>query len=77
MWGVGRVQGEIEKTKGDPRMKITGYENITRDQLIKNETVLQKVIYNTSKSQVQLKDGLFTVAALLRLTRTDNLQWGA
>jgi len=58
-------------------MKITGYENITKDQLIKNDDVLQKVIYNTSKSQVQLKDGLFTVASLLRLTRPDTLQWGA
>ncbi len=77
MVGGDRVLGDIEKTKGDPRMKITGYENITRDQLIKNNTVLQKVIYNTSKSQVQLKDGLYTVASLLRLTRTDTLQWGA
>jgi hypothetical protein len=58
-------------------MKITGYENITRDQLIKNTDVLRQVTYNTSKSQVQLKDGLYTVASLLRLTPRDNVQWGA
>lgn len=58
-------------------MKITGYENITRDQLVKNDDVLKQVIYNTSRSTVQLKDGLYTVGSLLRITRPDTLQWGA
>jgi len=58
-------------------MKITEYETITRDQLLTRPNVLSKVIYHSTKTQIQLKDGLFTVASLIKLQNREPITWGA
>lgn len=58
-------------------MKLTGYETITRDQLLQSKSVLEKVIYHGTKTQVELKDGTYTVGSLLRLQGKEAMQWGA
>ena len=50
---------------------------MTRDQLLKAPRKLREVTYNADRTQVTLKDGIYTVASLRRLAGLDNQVWGA
>ncbi len=58
-------------------MTITDLRSMTRDQLLKAPLKLKEVTYNTDRSQVVLKDGIYTVSALRKLSGQTTLVWGA
>ena len=58
-------------------MTITSLRTMTRDQLLKAPLKLREVTFNSDKTQVNLRDGIFTVASLRRLAGLDQQSWGA
>ena len=58
-------------------MVIETLRAMTVGQLLKAEDELREVTYNSDKSQVVLKDGIFTVRSLRRLAGFEVPAWGA
>lgn len=58
-------------------MVIETLRSMTVGQLLKTEKELKEVTYNSDKSQVILKDGIFTVKSLRRLAGFEIPAWGA
>ncbi len=58
-------------------MIIEDLRKMTRDQLLKAPLKLREVTYRSDKTQVALRDGIYTVAALRRLAGLNQMVWGA
>ena len=58
-------------------MVIEELRNMTVGQLLKKDKELREVTYHTDKSQVILKDGIFTVKSLRKLAGFEVQAWGA
>ncbi len=58
-------------------MTITDLRGMTVGQLIKKEQEEREVTFNTDRTQVILKDGIFTVKSLRKLAGFEVPAWGA
>jgi len=58
-------------------MVIEELRNMTVGQLVKREQEQREVTFNTSRTQVVLKDGTFTVKSLIKLAGFEVPAWGA
>ncbi len=58
-------------------MVIETLRGMTVGQLIKKEQDQREVTFNTDRTQVVLKDGIFTVKSLRKLAGFEIPAWGA
>jgi len=58
-------------------MVIEELRSMTVGQLVKREQEQREVTFNTDKTQVVLKDGIFTVKSLIKLAGFEVPAWGA